>query len=303
MKNTQNDPAVGCPLERRVRHPGNEDNLMVSFSGGLTSGYMAYQLRRLYAETSKVRFVMANTGQENEETLDFAHRCDAEFGLELRWLEAVIDPRHGKGVAHKIVTFETASRNGEPFEAFIAKSGIPNVNKPQCSDRLKALVIESYKKSIGWKGCLHAIGIRSDEQKRRSKSATKYNLCYPLMDWPEFMADKVDVNNFWEDQKFTLDLEAHEGNCKTCWKKSDKKLWLLALEHPERFEFMRTMELKYKDVKPNDNGKDRVFFRRNRSTEDVIKEAREFDAITLRKLIGADADADSGCSESCEAYA
>jgi hypothetical protein len=283
--------------------PVNEDRIMVSFSGGLTSGYMAYQLRRLYAETSKIRFVMANTGLENEETLKFAHRCDKEFDLELRWLEAVIDPRHGIGVAHRIVSFETASRNGEPFEAFIAKSGIPNANKPQCSDRLKALVIESYKKSIGWKGCLHAIGIRSDEQKRRSKSAAKYNLCYPLMDWPEFMADKVDVNNFWEDQQFTLALEAHEGNCKTCWKKSDKKLWLLALEHPERFEFMRTMELKYKDVKPNDNGQERVFFRRNRSADDILNEAKGLDARTLRKMIGADMDADSGCSESCEAYA
>lgn len=286
----------------------NENNLMVSFSGGLTSGFLAYQLRRLYADISKVRFVFANTGCENEETLEFVHRCDLEFDLEVRWLEAVVDPRHGKGIAHKIVTFETASRNGEPFEAFIAKSGIPNANKPQCSDRLKASVIESYKKSIGWKGCLHAIGIRSDEARRRSKSAKKYNLCYPMLDWPEFKANKDDVANFWVKQKFTLNLEQHEGNCKTCWKKSDRKLALLALEHPERFEFFRMMEHKYADIKPNDNGQVRVFFRRNRSTDDLFESLDgldKSDAIELRKMIGAKCDKEeeeSGCAESCEAY-
>lgn len=289
--------------------PINEDKLMVSFSGGLTSGKMSHDLRSVFATTGKVRFVFANTGLENEETLEFVHRCDAEFNLEVRWLEAVIDPRHGKGIKHKIVTFETASRNGEPFEAFIAKSGIPNANKPQCSDRLKALVIESYKKSIGWKGCLHAIGIRADEERRRSKSAGKYNLCYPMLDWPEFRSTKDDVANFWNNQKFTLNLEQHEGNCKTCWKKSDRKLALLALEHPERFEFFRRMEREYAHVKPNDNGQARVFFRRNRSTEDLFKELAgldKSDAIELRKMIGAKCDKEeeeSGCAESCEAYA
>ena len=298
-----------APVERTVRRAVNEDNLMVSFSGGLTSGKMAHDLRSIFATTEKVRFVFANTGLENEATLEFVHRCDAEWGLEVRWLEVVIDPRHGKGVTHRIVTFETASRAGEPFEAFIAKSGIPNANKPQCSDRLKALVIESYKKSIGWKGCLHAVGIRADEERRRSKSAGKYNLCYPMLDWPEFRSTKEDVAKFWINQKFTLKLEQHEGNCQTCWKKSDRKLALLALEHPERFDIMRRWEREYAHVKPNDNGQVRVFFRRNRSVDDIFNELAgldETDAAELRQMIGAKCDKEeeeSGCAESCEAYA
>ena len=100
------------------------------------------------------------------------------------------------------------------------KSGIPNRSRPQCSDRLKANVIESYKKSLGLKGCKHAIGIRADEPSRKSKWAQDtYNIVYPLSDW--FEADKIDVNDFWEEQPFTLNLEPHEGNCSTCWKKSD----------------------------------------------------------------------------------
>lgn len=280
-----------------------KDRLFVSFSGGETSGMMSYMLKKQYSDKYDIRFVFANTGLENEETLEFVQECSDEFGLNVIWLEAVVDPRHGKGIRHKIICFNTADRHGGPYEAFIAKSGIPNANKPQCSDRLKALVIESYKRSIGWKKPLHAIGIRSDEEGRRSKNPKTYNLCYPLIDWPDMRSDKIDVNDFWENQSFRLQLEGHEGNCQTCWKKSDNKLYLLAIEHPERFDFMRRMEKTYQHVKPNGNGQSRVFFRRNRSVDDLFKAVKDMDAVVLRKLIDAKSDGDSGCSESCEAYA
>jgi len=278
--------------------------LLVSFSGGKTSAYMSLRLKQEYSNAYDLRFVFANTGQENEETLRFVQRVSDEGALDVVWLECVVNPVHGKGVRHKQVTFESAARQGEPFEAFIAKSGIPNANKPQCSDRLKALVIEDYKRSIGWHGCLHAIGIRKDEERRRAKAAVAvYNLVYPLLDFPGLVSDKEDVEDYWESRTWTLNLEPHEGNCKTCWKKSDRKLWLLALEHPERFEFMHRMEQQYGHVKPNDSGQQRVFFRRNRSAANILAEAATMDAGALRKLIGAAGLEDSGgCAESCEAY-
>lgn len=276
------------------------ESIVVSFSGGKTSAYMSYWLIKTYGKYKNFTFIFANTGQECEETLKFVDRCDKEFGLNVVWVEAIVNPIHGKGITHKVVSFETAARNGEPFEVFIAKSGIPNANKPQCSDRLKALPIEHYKKVNGLKGVRHCIGIRKDEERRKAKSASKFNLIYPFCDWEEI--DKQDVNTFWEDQEFTLELEEHQGNCKTCWKKSDKKLWLIALEEPEKFKFMLTMEDKYKDVKPNDNGQRRLFFRKNRSVDDLMAEAEKLDAKTLRKMIGYKDDQDSGCSESCEAY-
>lgn len=282
----------------------DKPKLLVSFSGGKTSGYMSLRLKREFSSEYNIKFVFANTGLENEETLQFVRRVDEDGQLDVQWIECVVNPQHGKGVRYRPVTFETASRNGEPFEAFIAKSGVPNMNKPQCSDRLKALVIEDYKRSIGWLGCLHAIGIRKDEEQRRANAAVKvYNLAYPMLDWPTLVSDQDDVTAFWEEQSYGLNLEAHEGNCKTCWKKSDKKLWLLALEHPERFEFMARMERTYGRVKPNADGTPRVFFRRNRSVQDLLDEARAMDSRSLRKMIGAASlDTESGCSESCEAY-
>lgn len=278
-----------------------KEKIVVSFSGGKTSAFMAQWLKTNYGHLYEFIFIFANTGLECEETLIFVNECDRRFGLGVVWVEAVVNPTHGKGITHKVVDFKTASRGGEPFEAHIAKSGIPNANKPQCSDRLKALPIEHYKKTNGLKGLRHCIGIRKDEERRKSEgSIKKFNIIYPLCDWGEF--DKQDVNSFWEDMPFTLEIEDHQGNCKACWKKSDKKLWLIALEEPEKFTFMINMENEYQHIKPNDDGKRRVFFRRHRSAEDIIAEASNYDAGVLRKMIGYKDDQDSGCSESCEAY-
>lgn len=323
-----------------------KETIIVSFSGGKKSAFMSQHLLREYGHLYNFVFIFANTGQECEETLIFVDQCDKAFGLNAVWVEAVVNPQRGKGITHRTVCFETASRNGEPFEAHIAKSGVPNANKPQCSDRLKKLVIEDYKKTHGLRGKIHAIGMRADEP-NRALSAPKrnalrnelnlsedqiegmaraldgqkksileslglglsdseiaryqsgYNLWYPLyVDGVE----KQDINDFWEDHPFTLEIEEHQGNCKTCWKKSDKKLWLLAIEEPEKFDFMRRMENEYQHVKPNDNGQSRVFFRGNRSVSNIIRESVEFDSATLRKMIGYSPDEDSGCSESCEAY-
>ena len=220
---------------------------------------MSWWLINTYGHLYEFILIFANTGQECEETLIFVDKCDKAFNLNTVWVEAVVNPIHGKGITHKVVDFKTASRNGGPFEAYIAKSGIPNANKPQCSDRLKALPIEHYKKVNGLKGVRHCIGIRKDEERRKSSSSErKYNIVYPLCDWVH--VDKQDINTFWESQDFTLEIEEHQGNCKTCWKKSDKKLWLIALEEPEKFTFMLNMEDRYQHVKPNDDGKPRVFF-------------------------------------------
>lgn len=53
--------------------------LIVSFSGGRTSAYMAYILKRDYSQEYNMRFVFMNTGEEREETLIFIDRCDRAY--------------------------------------------------------------------------------------------------------------------------------------------------------------------------------------------------------------------------------
>ena len=340
-----------------------KEPIVVSNSGGLTSATLSYLIKTQYAERFDPVFIFANTGCENEETLEFIDRCDKAFGLNVVWVEAVVNPIEGKGITHRVTDFENAYRSHQyadplhPFHAHIRKGGIPNANKPQCSDRLKALVIEDYKKKNGLKGVKHAIGIRHDEMGRAlnkpvfnavanlglephawralsakeerldmlnqalerclirpdekalkkvisySNKLAQFNLVYPLIDWHPMT--KQDVNMFWEDRDFSLELEDHEGNCMTCWKKHHPKLLLIAAEHPERFKAFDYWEKNYQNVKPNDDGKSRHFFRKHKSAQDILEEAKSLPIEHLRMSVTGhrpQEDGSDGCSESCESY-
>ena len=250
----------------------NKPTLFVSFSGGRTSGYMCHWLIENKSNDYDLRFVFANTGLEHEKTLEFVDRCDKEFDLGLVWVEAVVNPEKGKGIRHKIVTYMNAARNGEPFEAHIKKSGIPNQAYNQCSERLKSTVMETYRQSLGFhRKHQTAIGIRSDEPRRLSPTAKKNGLVYPLAHWTQ--CTLAEIMHWWSDQSFDLDLPTHYGNCVTCWKKSDRKLMTIAKYEPHYFDFMDRMEKEQCWAGAGD--KKRVFFRRHRTAQDILRAAQE----------------------------
>lgn len=249
--------------------------LFISFSGGETSGYMAYLLTNTAWRSwwDEIVTALANTAEENEQTLIFADRCDKAFGLDLVWLEA--DVQHGKreSTGHRIVSFETASRHGEPFEEVIKKYGIPNPDWPHCTRELKQNPMYSYLESIGWEYGTYdiAIGIRADERERAKQKPPVF---YPLADPRWRPTTKPQVNEFWTHQPFRLELTGYQGNCKTCWKKSLPKLMTIMDESPEKFDFFERMEAQYGAVgaefgKPETKYERRVFFRGNRSTKDL----------------------------------
>lgn len=200
-------------------------NLIISFSGGLTSTYMTRLIldSEKYAEYQKV-CVFANTGKEREETLEFVDRCDKEWGLGIVWIEADIQD-FGTGTTYKIVDFQSASRNGEPFEAVIEKYGFTNKDAPHCSRELKERPIKKFAQSLGdWQ---IAIGFRADERKRMKR---KPGYIYPLIE--DFTITNRDVKEFWNAQPFTLNLNPYEGNCDLCWKKSLAKRLRIISENP-----------------------------------------------------------------------
>lgn len=105
--------------------------LLISFSGGRTSGYMLWYLFNEWQERDKWEkiVVFANTGKEAEGTLFFVDECSQEWKIPIVWVEAKCKDDDGKpfsekgwSVSHKIVDFETASRKGEPFEEMISVS-------------------------------------------------------------------------------------------------------------------------------------------------------------------------------------
>ena len=195
--------------------------LIISFSGGETSAFMSQWILNNKKDEFEIVCVFANTGQENEETLDFVEKCDKEFNLNLVWVEAVINPKFGEGVRHRIVDYKTASRNGQPFEDLISKMGMPNQSAPFCTRDLKLNPIKSYLRSIGWKKYWTAIGIRADEFDRINPNRLKERLYYPLVS--DIQMTKPMINFWWNQQSFRLNLKGYQGNCKWCYKKSTNK--------------------------------------------------------------------------------
>jgi len=265
-----------------------KDKLLVSFSGGETSAYMLWWILKNWTNKYDIKVVFANTGQENEETLLFVQKCSEYFKVEVTWVEAVVNPENRKGTTHKVVNFETASRNGEPFEAVIAKYGIPNPATPHCNREMKLNAINSYMKSIGWKKYYSAIGIRVDEFDRMNAKRKERRLLYPLIS--EKPMSKAKINQWWNLQPFRLELKGYQGNCKTCWKKSDAKLYTLINENKSQFDFFEQMENKYSNFIPEsriklmkERGEEiptkTNFFRKNRSVADLVKEAENFKRI------------------------
>lgn len=279
--------------------------LVISFSGGRTSGYMAKKILDSKSNEYEIKIIFANTGFENEATLQFVHDCDTHFGFKTVWLEAVTNQEKGQGIRHKEVSFLTAARNGEPFEQMIQKYGITNQQAPQCTRNLKRYPIESYLREIGWDKWDYelAIGIRTDEL-RRVKDDKSRLVVYPLVDW--FPAEKQDVIDWWEDQPFDLQLHEHQGNCKTCWKKSFKKLIQLHNEDPSQFDFFERMEQQYGRVgaefEKYHDAPDRVFFRGRTSVKALRQMANMHQDMMARAPIQLDLYANGGCSESCELY-
>ena len=120
-------------------------NILISFSGGLTSAFMTHYIIKNYPD-SNILIVYANTGKEREETLEFIENCTKEWGINVHWIERLRIEKHGFKNWFKVVNFETASRNGEPFEKYIKDHQLPNAGVPSCSKQLKLYPIHNYAK-------------------------------------------------------------------------------------------------------------------------------------------------------------
>lgn len=277
--------------------------ILISFSGGRTSAYMLYKMLSNKKEDEEYIVIFANTGKEHEGTLQFVKDCEDNFKCDVIWLEA----RHKKttgetyskkgwAVSYNIVNFETASRNGEPFEEMLSVLGIPCSSAPFCSDQLKRLPIEAYLKDIGWKDYYKAIGIRCDEIDRMNPNFKEKKILYPLV--KDFPSTKKMIIEWWSNNTFDLKIPLNLGNCDICWKKSFKVLVQNTLDFPERFKWWEEMILKHSDKSRNED-KNISFFRGGKT----IAELFEMGELSSRQLdLFAQEYKLDGCSESCEVY-
>ena len=97
---------------------------VLSFSGGRTSAYLLKKVLDandgILPEDSLC--VFANTGKEEEATLEFVQNCSEKWSVNIHWVEY-----RSSGKKFAEVNFNTASRRGEPFEEMIRHYGyLPN---------------------------------------------------------------------------------------------------------------------------------------------------------------------------------
>jgi len=216
---------------------------MISFSGGRTSGYMLWKVLEAHGGKlpDEAIVLFANTGKEDEATLKFVNDCSVNWNVPITWIEY----RNTEQV-FEVVTYKTASRNGEPFEQLIRKySALPNPVQRFCTGNLKIRAMHKYLKSIGWEhnetNNPDFVGIRADEE-RRARKMDRHKM-------PLYLdgVTKHDVVKFWESNTFDLELpivngETVGGNCDLCFLKSLPKILTLIKQNPSRAVWWAKME-------------------------------------------------------------
>jgi 3'-phosphoadenosine 5'-phosphosulfate sulfotransferase (PAPS reductase)/FAD synthetase len=220
----------------------------ISFSGGRTSGYMLWRILQAHGGTlpDDVVVVFANTGKEMPETLDFVEECRQRWSVPIVWLEY----RSKAQVA--VVTYETASRNGEPFADVIKdRNFLPNPVARFCTAEMKVKTILRYMRSIGMPEYQCAVGLRADEQRRVAKvradpsgGSGGVDRVVPLAD-AGVSAEMV--GDFWRRADFDLRLpnmngKTMHGNCDLCFLKGGEQILSLIRENPSRAKWWIAME-------------------------------------------------------------
>ena len=288
--------------------------IVVSFSGGETSGDMLLRVWRKYNGKRRIIVLFANTGEEHEATLEYVNNFWSFYSIPVIWLEAIVDPVYGQGIRHRITNFRRAARSGDldtPFELLIQKLGIPNKDNHHCTRDLKTRPIEHYLKTIGLstEDVHMLVGIRRDEPTRLSSSKLFYE---PAVNG----VTKKDVNERWRKRPFRLNLKGYQGNCRACHKKTLRKLLTIAVESPQDFDFNERMEQEHGNyVNPQRRKKKEAkgelirlpirFYREGKSVEDIKEMAKGFTDFyhDENQEYNEELDAPDGdCTDSCEPF-
>jgi 3'-phosphoadenosine 5'-phosphosulfate sulfotransferase (PAPS reductase)/FAD synthetase len=260
------------------QHPHLHDPFVIdsptcaSISGGRTSAHM---LRMILDANDgpppEAMFLFCNTGKEEELTLVFVRDLALRWGVPIVWLEYCSEQE--AACRFKVVDFDTASRNGEPFQAVITQRGgiLPNPRSRYCSSEMKTRTMHRYLRSLGWTEWDTIIGIRADEPRRVAKfranphpETSSETARIPMADAG---ISAGDVGNFWRAQDFDLGLpnmngKTMHGNCDLCFLKPAHQVLSLIAEKPSRAVWWAGQEVLAKAVANGDGDR----FRNDRAS-------------------------------------
>lgn len=276
-----------------------DGNVQIAFSGGRTSAYMLHHILEVNGGiigNPEVQVTFQNTGREMPETLDFVAEVGARWGVPIVWLEyRPTEPWF------EIVSHNSASRDGRPFDDLINRKGyLPNQQTRFCTIELKIRTAKRYLVSLGWKRWTNATGIRADEPNRLNKPAPKdrWTTWNPLA---HAGVSRHDVATFWRDQPFDLRLpnvggNCWLGNCDGCFLKSEAHVAALARDFPERAAWWEAAEkrigaLETSKGRPKDNAQFSKRYSREEMRTFMDRQGDHYDQLVK---LGALCQADDG---------
>lgn len=222
-----------------------EGNVQIAFSGGRTSAYMLHKIIEANGDLpDRAVVTFQNTGREMPETLDFVAEVGHRWGIHIVWLEY-----RPEVPLFEVVSHNSASRNGEPFEALIRRRRfLPNQQARFCTTELKVRTAKRYLRSLGWDYWTNCVGIRADEPARIKPEGVRFKDRWTI--WQPLAnagVGRQDVADFWKRQPFDLRLpnvggNCWLGNCDGCFLKSEAHVASLAREYPDRAAWWEQME-------------------------------------------------------------
>jgi 3'-phosphoadenosine 5'-phosphosulfate sulfotransferase (PAPS reductase)/FAD synthetase len=90
---SQEDFTAKAATKSYLAKPGRnpfliDEPTVISFSGGRTSAYMLWRVLEANGGLPEDAIVcFANTGKEEEATLEFVRDCEVNWGIKIHWLE------------------------------------------------------------------------------------------------------------------------------------------------------------------------------------------------------------------------
>lgn len=298
-----------------INHDPRVKPQVVSLSGGRTSAYLARTIQKMEKEHGwNCFYLFMDTGAEAPETYDFIRNIVDEWGIDLTVIRTVVNPEMNVGVTYREISLDEMGPDLQPWKDMIAKYGVPTINTPYCTSRMKTEPHDKYcDEKFGRGNYTTWLGIRADEPQRLSYYNPNMDMF--AMDVPEErairylaeldLAGKPQINEWWSKQPFDLGIEDFAGNCVFCLKKGANKLYAAAQAYPEMAkEFRNMLHADDVRVKESDKYERGVIYRGKLSIDSVIRMGRVLDKHSLADALRMEADFTeddpSLCSESCE---
>jgi len=278
--------------------------IIMCFSGGESSAYMLKLILEKYSKTHRIIITFCNTGEEDEQTLLFVEQIKEYYNVEIIYLE------YRKTRGFEVVDFDTAYRKTEfeiengypnhPFRFWIEDYGFPQYPNRTCTREMKERTINRYLSSIGVmpRNRVKCVGIRFDEISKRTPDPTQY---YELILQG---VTKKDINEFFINMPFRLQIPSYLGNCGACISKGIRNLCTIARTRPEKFDFFDYIAKEF-------GTEDHTYYRDRSSIKDIfekskdekIKDAHD-NRFDTNEVVEFDEylDSEGACGGTCEAF-